>query len=183
MKYVVASCVRKVVNLFRLPRAQVVKVRLEPLHRPCDLFGKRDWIASQIESLGGEHARRLVISVILADERARKKCENHFGTREPYETNELLQRGAVAPAGERLQHVLRSRIVAAEKPHIRDSERGESAPSFNFSNCAKRCGLFGAGFIRTTATVGAVYDADAFSFIHCPRQISGCSGFIIGMGD
>src|SRR5580704_11939438 len=110
MKYVVASCVRKVVNLFRLPRAQVIKERLEPLHRPCDLFGKRDWIAGQIEGLSGEHARRLMISVILADKRARKKCENHFRTREPDKSNELLERGAVAPAGQRLQHVLRGSI-------------------------------------------------------------------------
>ena len=145
------------------------------------MFGKRSGIAGEVKSLRGQDTGGLMVAMIFTDERTRQKGEDHLRACEPDDAHELLERGAMPPVGERLQNVLRSRVLSPQEPHVRDAQRIEGSPRFDFTNRAKRRGLLRSGFVRAAASACAVDHANTFALIDRPCQIRGSRAFIVRM--
>src|SRR5215469_18130049 len=112
-----------------------------------------------------------MVAMILANESAREESENHFRPRQTDQADELLQRLAMIPVGERLQHILSSRVFSAEKPDIGDAHRRQGVPSLNLAYRAECRRLLRTGFVRTAAAPRAKHDGDAPVFVQSPRHI------------
>ncbi len=180
-KNVFAVRIRKVINLFRLPGPQILQIRFQSLRRPGNLLRKRNWVARQIERFGCQHAGSLVVAVVFANKSSRKKCENRFRPREPHEPDQLLQRFAMIPVRQRLQYILRRRVLATEKPYVGDAQRRQCIPRFNLADRAERRRLFRSSFIRAAAAARAKHNCNSLMFVECARKIRRGRALVVGM--
>src|SRR4029077_12957494 len=86
-----------VVEFFRLPHAQPFHEVAVPevIFGRCDLFGKPGWVAGEVERLGGNYARGLMVLMVLADDRSGQHRDHNFRPCQPYEAHSLAERAAV----------------------------------------------------------------------------------------
>src|SRR5947207_7177473 len=89
-----------------------------------------------------------MVPVVFTNKCSRQKSQHDFRTGQANEAYKLLERNPVIPVRQRLQDVLRRRVLAAEKPHVGDAQRGERVARFDLADDAERRGLLGSGFIR-----------------------------------
>ena len=122
-----------------------------------------------------------MVAMVLADKRARHKSENDFRPRQTHQPHHLLQRFAMIPIRQRLQHILRGRIFSAEKPDVADAERRQRIARFDFAHSAERRGLFRPGFVRTAAPARTENHRDALVLIERSRHVRRYRRFIIRM--
>src|ERR1700736_1491347 len=97
------------------------------------------------------------------------------------EANKLLERSAVIPVRQRLQYVLRCRILAAEKPHVANSQSRESVPRFDLADGTERRRLLRSGLIRAAAAARAKHNCYSLMFVECARKIRRSRALVIGM--
>src|SRR5437016_11178525 len=164
-KNIFAVRVREVINLFWLPGPQVLKKRFEPFGRTGQLLGERGGIARQIECLRRQQAGSLMVPVVFANKCSRQKRQDDFRTSQAKEAHKLFERSAVIPIRQRLQYVLRCRVLAAEKPHIGNAQRRESVPRFDLADGAERRRLLRSGFIRAAAAARAEDNRDTLMLV------------------
>src|SRR6266571_3592589 len=173
--------IREVINLLWLPGLQIFKIWLESPHGPGKLLGKRNRIACQIERFCRQHSGGLMVAVVFPDERSGKESEDHFRARQTNNAHQLLEAFPVIPIGQRLKHVLRGGILAAQKPYVRNAKRRQGVPRFDLSNGAERRGLLRPSLIGAAAAPRAIDYGDAFMLIERPRQIRSRRAFVIWM--
>src|SRR5262249_4684079 len=132
----VVARIRKEIDFLRLPRLEPFQQGFVHMAWFCNLRGKSGWITGQIEGLGGDDARSLVVTVILADENSGKPGQYDVRPSDPNHANNVFQSLAVMPVGERLQHILAWSVAAAQKPDILHSHGTERVAQFHFSSNA-----------------------------------------------
>ena len=59
-----------------------------------------------------------MVPVVFANKCSRQKSQYDFRARQANKPHQLFERNAVIPVCQRQQHILRRRILAAEKPHV-----------------------------------------------------------------
>src|SRR5712692_6190944 len=85
------------------------------------------------------------------------------------------------PICQRQQHILRRRILAAEKPYVVNPQRREGIPRFNLADRAKRRRLFRSGFVRATAASRSKDDRHTFVLVQSSRKIRRCCPLVVWM--
>src|SRR5260370_28281993 len=112
-----------------------------------------------------------MVPVVFADKCSRQKSEYDFGTSQANKAHELFERNAVIPVCQRLQYILRCRILAAEKPYIGNAQRCECVPRFDLADGAERRRLLPSGFIRPAAPSRSKDDRHALVLVQRARKI------------
>jgi len=124
-----------------------------------------------------------MVSMVFADKRPGQESKDYFRASQTDQAHELLQRSPVPPVRQRLQDVLRSRILATEKPNICNSQRGQRIPRFDLPDIAQRRGLLSTRFVRTAAAARAKHDRHAFVLVQRPREVRSSRALIVWMRD
>src|SRR5690349_25153090 len=106
-----------------------------------------------------------MVTVILADEDSGKPGDDDVRTSETDGADHFFEIPAVAPVGEGFEDVLRSGVLAVEKPDMGDAEGGAGLAGFLFADVGESRSGFAAVFVGAAAAAGAVDDGDALVFI------------------
>src|ERR1700674_2800912 len=114
-----------------------------------------------------------MVPVVFANKCSRQKRQDDFRTSQANEAHKLFERSAVIPVRQRLQYVLRCRVLAAEKPHIGNAQRRECVTCFDLADGAERRRLLRSGFIRSTAAARAKHNCYSLMFVECTRKKRG----------
>src|SRR5438552_3860798 len=122
-----------------------------------------------------------MVPVVLTNKCSRQKSQHDFRTGQANEAYKLLERNTVIPVRQRLQDVLRCRVLPAEKPHVGNAQRYESVARLDLADDAERRGLLGSGFIRATAAARAEDNGYSLVLVERPREIGSSCAFVIGM--
>ena len=117
-KNIFAVGIWKVINLLWLPGPQIFKQSLQAFGRAGNLLGECSGITRQVERLCRQYSGSLMIPMVFANKCSRQKSQDDFRTSQANEAHQLFERNAVIPVCQRQQHILRRRILAAEKPHV-----------------------------------------------------------------
>src|SRR6267378_4758494 len=112
-----------------------------------------------------------MVPVIFANKCSRQESQDDFRASQANEAHQLLERGAVIPICQRLQYILRCRILAADKPHVGNAQRCESVSRFDLADGTECRGLFGADFIRAAVAARAKHNCYALMFVERARKI------------
>ena len=91
--------VREVIEFFRLPgtKSLAIVANVQPIAGRLNLLRKSERISSQIEGLGGENSRRLMVLMILSDNVVRHPRKNDLWPGQANQANDFVQRFTVSP--------------------------------------------------------------------------------------
>jgi len=85
------------------------------------------------------------------------------------------------PVRQRLQYVLRRRILTVKKPHVSNPHRGQCISRFNLVDSAERRCLLRSRFIRAAAAARTKHDRHALVLVQRPRKIRRRRALVIRM--
>ena len=119
--------------------------------------------------------------MVFANKSSRQESKDDFRASQSNEAHELFECNAMTPIGERLQDVLRSRILSIEKPDVCDAERRQGVARFDLPDVPERRGLLGASFIRAAAATRADNHRHTLVFVQRARKIRCRGSFIVRM--
>ena len=149
-----------------------------------DLLRKTRGIARQIESLGSDDSRCLVVVVVFAGDVIRQPCQDHFGTRQSDQAYGFAECGAMIPGLERTEHVLAGRIGTVEKPGVHHAKELERPAALDFPLGAESSSLLVTREITATVAARSIDHGHALVLVEDGfGQIRRDHGLIVGMGD
>src|SRR5260370_10916935 len=120
-----------------------------------------------------------MVPVVFADKCSRQESQDDFRTCQANETHKLLERSAVIPIRQRLQYILRCRVLAAEKPDVGNAQCRESVPRFDLADGAERRRLLRSGFIPAAAAPRPEHTRYSLIAVKPPRQIGRTRAVIV----
>src|SRR5438046_7072815 len=83
-----------------------------------------------------------MIAVVFSDENSRQPGDDHFRPSQPDDAHDFFETLSVAPIRQRIQNILRSGILSAEKPDFVDAQFRASLPRFTFADIRHRWAMF-----------------------------------------